>query len=226
MSHPVLFLAAGFGTRMAPLTQDRPKPLIEVGGVTLIDHAVDLARRADCAPLVANAHYKAEMLVDHFGQSDVQVTVESPEILDSGGAVKAALPLLSGDPVFTMNTDAIWSGLNPFETLAMAWRPEMEVLALLVPRDHAHGYKGDGNFICDQAGLIRPGDGAIYTGLQLVRTGAFRDHPDAVFGMWDIWNRAISRKTAFGLSYSGHWCDVGRPECIQIAENLLERSHV
>ena len=166
---PVLLFAAGFGTRMGPLTREKPKPMVKVAGLPLIDHALNLLTEAN-TPKVVNLHYKAEILRDHLAGRDIQFSDESDAILETGGGLRRALPLLGKSVVATLNTDAIWQGVNPIETLMNAWRPEMEALLLTVPKDRAIGHKGAGDFIADTNGRLTRGAGEIYTGLQIVRT--------------------------------------------------------
>jgi len=109
-THALMLFAAGFGQRMQPLTQDRPKPLIEVSGKALIDHALDLVPGADIGRIVANTHYKSEMIADHLATKPVSLSHESPAILETGGGLRAALPLLGPDPVLALNPDAVWRG--------------------------------------------------------------------------------------------------------------------
>ena len=130
-----MLFAAGFGTRMGELTRSRPKPLIPVAGRALLDHALDLAAGAGLSRQVVNAHYLAEQVVAHLDGRGIPVAVETPEILDTGGGLRAALPLLGPGPVFTLNTDAVWTGPNPLVTLAGAWDPaRMDALLLLMRR--------------------------------------------------------------------------------------------
>ena len=136
MTWPVLIFAAGFGTRMGALTRDRPKPLIAVAGRALIDHALELARGIGADPVVANAHYKAAMLAAHLGPLGVLVSEERGEILDTGGGLKAAMPLLGSDTVVTLNSDAVWAGGNPLAQLVEAWNPA-RMDALAAQRDRA-----------------------------------------------------------------------------------------
>ena len=144
MSHPCLILAAGFGTRMGALTADRPKPLIEVAGRSLLDRALDVARDAGCAPIAVNAHYRADQVATHLaGADDVTLLTETPGILDSGGAVKNARNVLGPGPILTLNADNTWSGPNPLAALAAAFDPSrMGALLLLIPRNRAVGRQG------------------------------------------------------------------------------------
>ena len=124
MSLPVLLFAAGFGTRMKHLTKDRPKPMVTVAGRPLIDHALALAQDISPPTVVANLHYKPETLKAHLIPLGVKTILEEPDILETGGGLRNALPLLGAGPVITMNTDAIWRGPNPLWLLLDAWDPE------------------------------------------------------------------------------------------------------
>lgn len=213
----VLFFAAGFGIRMAPLTIHTPKPMIPVAGKPLLYHALDLA---EGLTRVVNVHYLADQIIENV-PDDVRISDESDALLETGGGLKKALPLLGSGPVFTMNTDAVWKGPNPFEILADHWTDEMEGLLLLVPKSNASGHVGKGDFITDERGRIARGPGDIYTGCQIIRTEDLTDCPDGPFSMWELWQRMLDRRTLFGVRYDGKWCDVGRPDCISIAETLL-----
>ncbi|GGH29280.1 MurNAc alpha-1-phosphate uridylyltransferase [Cribrihabitans marinus] len=218
----ILLFAAGFGTRMGALTRDRPKPLIEVAGQPLIDHALDLAGAAGCAPVVANLHYKADMLAAYLEPLGVRLSREAPEILETGGGLRAALPLLGDDPVMTLNTDAIWSGPNPLDLLRRAWDPDrMDALLMCVPVARAEGHAGPGDFTADAQGRIRRGPGLIYGGAQILKTGELPEIPDRAFSLNQLWNRMQARGRLYALEYPGRWCDVGRPEGIALAEGLL-----
>ncbi len=213
----VLFFAAGLGTRMAPLTKDKPKPMVEVAGKPLLFHALDLApnlRR------VVNVHCFADQIRDAV-PGDVLISDETGSLLETGGGLRKALPLLDSDPVFTMNTDAVWNGPNPFSILRTAWRDEMDGLLLLVEKENALGHKGRGDFIMDNAGRITRGESAIYTGCQIIRTADLAQVGKEAFSMWELWNRMLDRGTLFGVTYNGRWCDVGRPDSIALAEGLL-----
>ncbi|MGR3377547.1 nucleotidyltransferase family protein [Salipiger abyssi] len=222
MPDALMLFAAGFGTRMGALTADRPKPLIEVAGKPLIDHALDLAEGYGKLRRVVNAHYRADQLEAHLAGRDIAVVREEPEILDTGGGLRAALPLLGQDPLFTLNTDAVWSGPNPLRLLAEAWDPaRMDALLLCVPMARAVGRKTAGDFSMDGAGrLLRQGD-LVYTGAQILKTGGLADIPDRVFSLNRLWNVMHEEGRLFGLPYPGHWCDVGHPEGIRLAEEML-----
>jgi len=222
---PLMLFAAGFGTRMGSLTADRPKPLIPVAGRALIDHALDIAEAAGTGPRVVNLHYRGAQIVEHLAGRDVALSWEREAILETGGGLRAALPLLGPGPVMTLNTDAVWTGQNPLIRLAQAWDDAtMDALLLLLPAGQVRGHAGSGDFLLDPAGrLLRARDapGAVYLGAQILRTGSLADIPDAVFSLNRVWDRMIAAGRAFGVVHQGGWCDVGRPEGILEAEAML-----
>ncbi len=221
MSMPILLFAAGLGTRMAPLTDDMPKPLITVAGTALIDHALDIARAADAGPIVVNLHYRADMLRAHLAGTDIAFSDESDLLRDTGGGLRHALPLLGQGPVVTMNTDAVWRGPNPVSALLAAWRDEMSALLLLVPPERAIGHHGAGDFTCAPDGRLTRAKGAIYTGLQIIKPGALHGFDEPVFSMNRVWDRLEAHGTLYGMIYEGQWCDVGQPSSIALAEEML-----
>lgn len=225
MPDAAMYFAAGLGTRMRPLTATRPKPLVVVGRTTLLDHALELGKAAGVRRHVVNIHYLGEMIARHVAGKDVTISDESEILLDTGGGLKKALPLLDGDPVYTMNTDAVWHGPNPFDVLRASWDADrMGALLLLIPQGRVLGHKGTGDFLQDTEGRLSRGAGAVYSGAQILRTGPVADCPEDVFSLNRIWAELEAEGRLFGVLYSGTWCDVGRPESIPLAENLMRRS--
>jgi len=219
-----MVFAAGFGTRMGDLTKDKPKPLIKVAGRALIDHALDHVSEQD--RVVVNTHYHADQIVAHLSGRKIAISHESPEILETGGGLRQALPQLGARPVFTMNTDVVWRGPNPIETLANAWRPEdMDALLLCVPKSQAHGHSGNGDFEFSKDAAIR-GPGLIYTGVQIIKTDQLKNIDQTVFSLNVMWDKLLEKNRLHIHSYDGHWCDVGHPEGIKIAEAMLKDTHV
>ena len=223
----VMLFAAGFGTRMAPLTNDQPKPMIPVAGRPLIDHALDLVRAYNPETIVANVHYKPHPLIDHLKGSEVLIAHETPDILDTGGGLRAALSHLGDGPVFTMNTDAVWSGANPLQQLAAAWDPaRMDALLLCLPRENAIGHDGPGDFIQGYDGRAKRGPGLVYSGLQILKTDMLHDIPETAFSLNKLWDQMLAKGRLFTATYPGRWCDVGRPDGIVLAETLLGYDNV
>jgi len=222
-----LLFAAGFGTRMAPLTDTLPKPLIPVAGRPLIDHALDLTRQAGITRVAANTHYLAPLLSQHLQRRGVAESHE-PDILDTGGALKHALPLLGdGEAVITLNTDAVWQGGAPLTNLMDGWDPDrMSALLSVIPRAKAVGHIGKGDFSMDAEGRLKPGRDFIYTGAQVIGTQPFAETVEEAFPMIQIWKQMVEDGRMFGSIYTGQWCDVGRPDCIPLAEDMLGSAHV
>ncbi|MFY0659673.1 MAG: nucleotidyltransferase family protein [Shimia sp.] len=223
----VMLFAAGFGTRMRELTQKTPKPLLHVGGKTLLDRTLDLTKAVSPKRTVVNAHYHYAKVVNHLQGTAVQVVVEQPVILETGGGLRNALPLLGDGPVFTSNTDAVWRGPNPFQMLLEAWQPEkMDALLLCLPKDNAIGHKGKGDFVLNEIGQISRGPGVVYSGIQILKTDGLHNIAESAFSLNLLWDQMHKNGRLYGLTYPGKWCDVGSPEGITLAEQLLEAADV
>ncbi|GAB5449383.1 nucleotidyltransferase family protein [Gymnodinialimonas sp.] len=222
MSLPCLILAAGFGTRMGALTADRPKPLIDVAGQTLLDHALDAAEGA--GPITVNAHFHADQIAQHLAGRGITIQHEQPKILDSGGAVKRAAQGLKG-PMATLNADNVWTGTAPVPQLQAAFDPaKMGALLLLTPRAQAIGRIGGGDFAMAPNGRLtfdKSADTYVYTGAQILDPAPCVNDPRDVFSLRDIWQDYAAQGRLFGLVHQGRWADVGHPEGIRIAEDML-----
>lgn len=215
-----MLFAAGFGTRMGALTKDRPKPLIEVAGKPLLEHALEFTTKIPTR--VVNAHYHAAQIEAYAENRNLIVSTERPDILDTGGGLRHALPLLGDGPTFALNTDAVWHGPNPLDLLKSAWNPDvMNALLLCVPLQNAIGRKGGGDFsLTEDNQLIRKGD-LVYTGAQITKTEGLQHIPDAVFSLNLLWNQMAENGRLHGLTYPGKWCDVGHPDGITLAEDMV-----
>lgn len=222
MTFPILLFAAGLGTRMGALTADRPKPLIPVAGKPLIDHALTLTDLPEVGTRVVNVHAKAQMIRDHLDGTDVLISDETDALLETGGGLRKAMPLLGGSPVITMNTDAVWRGPNPVSTLIAHWRDEMEALLLVVPLAQVRGHPGKGDFDVGPDGRLERAPGDIYSGAQIVRTDTLADVHEAKFSMNIVWDQMAARDGLYGVRYTGEWCDVGQPSSIPLAEAMLD----
>lgn len=226
----LMIFAAGFGTRMGALTEDRPKPLIKVAGRHLIDHALDIAEQAGAAPIVVNLHYKGDMLARYLADRNVLISWEKDEILETGGGLRNALPLLSDDPVLTLNSDAVWTGRNPLAELQAGWsNSAMDALLLLAPIDAVRGHSGRPDFSLDGKGRIYRylegrDPGFVYLGAQIIRTSGLLPIDARVFSMWRLWGPMIEEGRAYGLIHQGGWCDVGHPSGISEAEKMLDEA--
>ena len=228
MSVPLMLFAAGFGTRMADLTADQPKPLIPVAGRALIDHALALADGADAGPVVINLHYRGDQIRDHLrARAEVRFSHETPDILETGGGLRQALPLLGAGPVLVLNSDAVWTGANPLVALAKAWDARrMDALLMLTARARAIGHRGDGDFTMDAQGRLARGHDLVYTGAQILRTEVLADIPERSFSLNRVWDLMEARGRLFGMEHHGNWCDVGYPGAIPLAEAMLADADV
>ena len=229
---PLMLFAAGYGRRMGALTADRPKPLVPVAGRPLIDHALALADEAGVERRVANLHYRPEALARHLAARGVALSREDP-ILETGGGLRAALPLLVPDagaspgPVLTLNTDAAWRGPNPLAALVAAWKEApagTEAILLCVPPEGARGHAEPGDFALGPDGRLRRGGPLIYVGAQVIDPSTLRGVPDTIFSLNRVWDAMIARGSLRGLAWPGAWCDVGRPEGVALAEAMLAQA--
>ena len=228
MTHFALMLfAAGKGTRMQPLTHHLPKPLIPVAGRPLIDHALNLARQAHSAPIVVNTHYRADQIVAHLAGQDIRLSHE-PILLETGGGLRAALPLLGPGPVILLNSDAVWTGPNPLIALAQAWEPgRMDGLLMTLPAAETPDFHIPGDFLTNADGRLTRANGRAgdaYLGAQILKPEDLHEISEDIFSLNKVWDRMISRGRLFGLRHQGRWCDVGRPASIALAEDVLRGS--
>lgn len=217
----IMIFGAGLGTRMRHLTADRPKPLVEVAGRPLIDHALDLTAGMGLTRVV-NTHYRADQLAAHVAGK--ALISHEDVLLETGGGLRHARPLLGTGPVFTLNSDAIWAGPNPLHILQNAWRAGMEGLLLLLPPQAALGHKGHGDFDMDAQGRLRRAPAFVYSGAQIIRPAVLDGIDQDIFSLNLAWDGMIARGTLYGVTYDGQWCDVGQPESIALAEQLLHEA--
>ena len=228
-----MIMAAGKGTRMLPLTANRPKPLVEVAGTTLLDHVLDLLRDAGVGRIVVNVHYLADQIEAHLAAHaqdfEVSVSDERELLRDTGGGLIQALPLLPDDTFFCVNADNwfVNQGKNALVRMAEAWdAAAMDVLMLVVPFAHAGNTQGHGDFDLDADGrLSRDGSRRarpyVWTGIQLLARQVVADPPADVFSTNVFWDRAIASGRCFGLVHSGDWFDVGYPKAIAMTEAAI-----
>lgn len=227
-----MVLAAGLGTRMRPLTDTKPKPLIEVGGRTLIDHALDRFKEAGIRKVVVNTHYRADMLKAHLARRrDLTIIIsdETDRLLDTGGAIAKALPHFEGRPFLTHNSDSIWAeGMGrTLDRLMQAFDPaRMDALMLMAATVTALGYDGRGDFTMDEEGRLARREEArvapfVWMGTQIVNPRLFDGCPQGPFSMNLLWNQAIERDRLYGIRHGGVWMHVGCPKGLAEAEAHL-----
>jgi MurNAc alpha-1-phosphate uridylyltransferase len=229
-----MVMAAGLGKRMRPLTATRPKPLVEIAGKALIDHTLDHLRAAGVEKAVVNVHYLAGALEAHLKNNvqDIEIAVsdERKQLLETGGGLKRALPLIDADPFLAVNSDNLWidGPVDALRLLASHWdEARMDMLLLLVPQARAHCHKGAGDFHMSASGALRrrkPRAVApfVYIGIQMISKRVFEEEtPDGPFSTNLLWDRAIERGRCFGTVHQGLWFDIGRPTSIAKAEAIL-----
>jgi MurNAc alpha-1-phosphate uridylyltransferase len=228
-----MVLAAGLGKRMRPLTATRPKPLVEVAGRTMLDRTLDHLRAAGLRKAVVNVHYFADQVEAHLGGREqgleIAISDERAQLLETGGGVTKALPLIDGDPFFVVNSDNLWvDGVVPsLQLLTRHWdTATMDALLLLVPLARASSHSGRGDFHMDAAGRLRwRRDGRmapfVYTGVMLVARRLFDDAPAGAFGFRLLWDKAMAEGRLFGVTHAGLWADVGTPPAVAATETLL-----
>ncbi len=238
MSPPVtaMVLAAGLGTRMRPLTHDRPKALVEVGGRVLIDHMLDRLADAGVMRAVVNVHAFADRLEAHLraraGAPAIVISDERAKLLETGGGLKAARWLLGDAPVFTANIDAVWieRGAPALPALAAAFDLQRMDACLLVTRcDRALGLDGPGDFFLGPDGALRFRDAApsapyAFCGVQVFKPALAASEPDEVFSTARLWRRMAAQGRLYGVELQGEWMHVGDPAARLAAEERLRTS--
>jgi MurNAc alpha-1-phosphate uridylyltransferase len=232
--HTAMIMAAGLGKRMRPLTATRPKPLIEVGGKALLDHVLEKLRAAGVRKVVVNVHYLADALEAHLASRahglDVVISDERDLLLETGGGLVQAAPLIDSDPFLSLNSDNLWVD-GPADTLrllASHWdEAKMDALLLLVPLARALNHKGMGDFHMSRTGRLRRRDRShvapfVFTGIQMLSKRLLRDAPEGPFSTNILWDRAIEEGRCFGAVHQGLWFDVGTPTSIKLTESALQ----
>jgi MurNAc alpha-1-phosphate uridylyltransferase len=230
-----MVLAAGIGKRMRPLSATVPKPLIEVAGRALLDHALDRLATAGVERAVVNVHYLADLVEAHVRwrkRPEVVVSDERKALLDTGGGIAKALPLLGGDAFYLLNSDSFWiEGARPnLDWLASAWNEAtMDGLLLLAPTVRAVGYSGRGDFRLDPAGrLTRRAEREVapfaYSGAAILHPRLFAGAPEGAFSLNRLFDAAIEAGRLHGVRMDGLWLHVGTPDAIRWAEMTIADS--
>jgi MurNAc alpha-1-phosphate uridylyltransferase len=227
-----MVLAAGLGTRMRPVTDGMPKPLVPVAGKALLDHVLDKLADAGVRDAVVNVHYFADQIERHLaGRRVPRITIsdERRELLNTGGGVRAALRFLGTAPFFLLNSDTLWiDGVDGnLGRLARAFDPDrMDALLLLAPTATSVGYVGRGDFAMDAAGLLRRRRERevvpfVYAGAAVLTPRMFVDAPEGPFSLNLLFDRAIDGGRLCGLRLDGVWMHVGTPEAVAAAEAAI-----
>ncbi len=233
MPKTAMVLAAGLGVRMRPLTDTMPKPLVKVAGKALIDHVLDKLAAAGVKTTVVNVHYLAEQIEKHLAKRKkprIAISDERSLLLDTGGGVVKALPLLGDAPFFHVNSDTLWvDGSTPnLARLAQAFDAKtMDALLLLAPAKGSIGYAGSGDFslhadgrlVARVAGTQAP---LVYAGAAVLSPALFEHAPEGAFSLTALFERAAAKGRLHGLTIDGRWMHVGSPDAIALAEAALK----
>lgn len=227
-----MVLAAGLGTRMRPLTNDRPKALVEVGGRALIDHVLDRLADAGIEKVVVNVHWFADRLEHHLAartRPAITISDERAELLETGGGLKKARPLLGDDPVFVANIDSVWIDRgDALGDLIRLWDPErMDAALLLARREGSIGFEGGGDFFLgDDGRLTFRGEAAsapyAYMGVHITRPDYADAGPDGPFSLSPLWRQSAAQGRLYGCVLDGDWMHVGDPQARDEAEARLK----
>ena len=231
-----MVLSAGLGTRMRPLTEAVPKPLVAVAGKPLIDHVLDRLAGAGIGHAIINVHHLADQLVAHLARRTiprVSISDEREHLLDSGGGVVKALPRLGPGPFLIHNCDSIWTEgeASNLAKLAGCWNETtMDCLLLLAPAAASLGYQGRGDFALEASGRIRRrgADATVpyaFAGVSLAHPRLFDGAPTGAFSLNRPWDAAIARGRAFGIVLEGQWMHVGDPAAVAAAEGWIHSRH-
>jgi MurNAc alpha-1-phosphate uridylyltransferase len=228
-----MVMAAGLGKRMRPLTATRPKPLVELAGKPLVDHVLDRLRAAGVRKIIVNVHYLPDAMEAHLAAkaSDFDVTIsdERAQLLETGGGLVQAAPMIDCDPFLVVNSDNYWidGPTDALRLLARAWDEEkMDALLLLVPQARAGNHKGQGDFHLDRFGRLRRRGRSkvapyVYTGIQIVSKRLLEGAPEGPFSTNILWDRAIEAGRCYGAVHQGLWFDVGAPPSIGATERAI-----
>jgi N-acetyl-alpha-D-muramate 1-phosphate uridylyltransferase len=226
-----MVLAAGLGTRMRPLTDDRPKALVEVGGRALVDHVLDRLADAGVTGAVVNVHWFADRLEDHLKvrtRPIVTISDERAELLETGGGLKKAAPLLGEDPVFVANIDSVWIDRgDALGDLIRLWDPtRMDAALLLARREGSIGFEGGGDFfMADDGALTFRGDALeapfAYMGVHITRPDYALGGPEGPFSLSPLWRASAAAGRLYGCVLNGEWMHVGDPVARDEAEARL-----
>ena len=227
-----MVLAAGLGTRMRPLTDDRPKALVDLAGRSLIDHVLDRLAEAGVGRAVVNVHWFADRLEGHLAARGrgpaITISDERAELLETGGGLKKAASLLGPDPVFVANIDSVWTDNgDALSDLARLWDPaRMDAVLLLARREGSIGFEGGGDFfLADDGRLTFRGDAPeapfAYMGVHITRPDYADAGPDGPFSLSPLWRASAAAGRLYGCVLDGDWMHVGDPQARDAAEAKL-----
>ena len=237
MIKQAFILGAGFGSRMRPLTDTIPKPMVPLAGKPLIDHVIDRLTSVGVEKIVVNVHYLADVLENHLRKkNDVEIIIsdERDELLDTGGGVLKALHHFGDEPFFIHNSDSVWveNGHNNLAEMVKLFDPQkMDNLLCLANRHTSLGYDGNGDFLLSNEGLIsrKPKEVAsdhVFIGASLATKNLFDQSPKGAFSLNKLWDAAIAKNRVYGIKHQGIWMHVGTTEALSQAEDCIRQSEL
>ncbi|MCP4935235.1 MAG: nucleotidyltransferase family protein [bacterium] len=227
-------LAAGFGKRMRPLTDDRPKPMVSLAGQPMIDHVLERLAKAGIEHTIVNLHYQADMLESYLAtrkqKPAISFSNERRQILDTGGGIKHALPLIGHQPFILHNSDSVWiehETDNLAALLAHYDADTMDALLLMAPINTSLGYDGPGDFFIKEQGRLRrrtqdETSPNVFTGVSVLHPRLFQDSPDGPFSVNLLWDRAMREGRVYGIPFEGQWMHVGTPDALIKAQKVIQ----
>lgn len=229
-----IILAAGLGTRMRPLTDTTPKPLLKVWDKTLLDHGIDVLADAGVKKIVVNVHYLADQIETHLKNRqtlEIAISDERELLLDSAGGVKNALPKLGDRAFYLLNADSFWieKQASNLSGMSTAWNDDdIDILLLVSSKEDAVGFDGKGDFFMSPTGLLsRRGNEQsapfIYAGAAILHPRIFQNTPDGPLSLNRLFDEAISKGRLYGTQLNGLWLHVGTPPSIGKAETAIEQ---
>ena len=232
--HTAMVLAAGLGKRMRPITDTLPKPLVPIAGRTLIDRGLDRLREAGVTRAVVNVHHLADRLETHLAAIDtpeIAISDERDALLESGGGIVRALPLLGAEPFFILNADTFWidAGDSNLARLALEWDPQrMDILLMLARPDQTTGHSGGTDFLLAEGGRLSrargAADGLVYAGAGILHPRIFAAAPAGAHSLNVEFDAALAAGRLYGHAMQGDWITVGTPDAIAPAEAVVARA--
>jgi MurNAc alpha-1-phosphate uridylyltransferase len=227
-----MILAAGRGERMRPLTDICPKPLINVDGAPMIDHILNHLEEIGVEEVVVNTSYLGDMLHKHLeGRRTPHITFSDEDApLETGGGVFKALPEFGEDPFFVINGDVVWSDkkTNCLKDLSKAWKKDMQALLLVVPKDRAQGYQGDGDYDMTSSHHLkkRVADKTakyVFSGIQILHPSLFKEWEPGFFSLKAVYDKLEEENSLYGLEHKGLWFHVGTPEHLNATREWFDQ---
>lgn len=225
-----IILAAGLGTRMRPLTNKIPKPMVKILDKPLIGYVVDMCLDAGINEIIMNFHYKPQPLVNYIDthyKNKVILSDEQDLLLDSGGGILKALNHTQSSEFFVINADCIW--YNPYnnalkQIYSLYESQKFDICKLLVRPEHAIGFDGSPIYALDDQFRIHKNGELFYefTGIQILKRELFSDYSIEPFSIRNIWNKQLEKNLIGGLEFSGTWLHIGTPQAVLEAEDFLK----